>query len=397
VVTIAAVAFTARLLGYDGDTLLMITIASAVMVLDSIHLVFYAVMRGFQDLRYEAVGVVSGQLVTILAGGIFIFILKLPLPFLIVALLLGSTWNVIWSWRSLTGHFPVHPTLKLHLPTVKLLASITAPFALAGIFTRVYSYLDSVMLSRLATNAELGAYGVAYKLTFAFQFLPMSFAAAVYPAMAEYYVSDRNKLGSTFAASLKYLMIAVVPLACGISTLAAPLVAAVYGPTFSGAVLPLQILIFSLIFAFLYWPAGSMLNACDRQGKNTTILGITMGSNILLNTWLIPRYGAVGAAWAALAGNFVLWMGAMVATAGLATYDVRALLKTTLKIAFASSFMTVSLRLLMPSVPLLALIPVAGFIYLVVLIGVGGMSFKELQDLTAVFLRRGKKISDIVA
>jgi O-antigen/teichoic acid export membrane protein len=395
---VLAALVTARLLGYDGDTLTMIWIATAVMVLDSVHLIFYAVMRGFQDLRFEAVGVITGQVVTIAAGGLFIFGLRLPLPFLIVALLMGSVWNVIWSSWSVMRRFPVRVSFRLDRPIVRHLAAVTLPFALAGVFTRVYSYLDSVMLSRLASDAELGAYGVAYKLTFAFIFLPMSFAAAVYPAMSEYYVSDRKRLGTVFSTALKYLYLVVAPLACGIAVLARPLVLMVYGPDFAGAIVPLQILIFSLIFAFLYWPAGSLLNACDRQGRNTVILGVTMVSNLLLNVWLIPRHGAVGAAVAALVGNFVLWAGAMRAAEGVAAYDLPGLLRTAAKVTFAATFMGTSVHLLQPFTPLLALIPAGALIYALVLLGVGGVTPGEAKALMDAFLRRGgRKISDLMS
>jgi O-antigen/teichoic acid export membrane protein len=394
--TVIAATVTARLLGYPSETLTMIAIASAVMVLDSIHLVFYAVIRGFQDLRYEAIGVVTGQFVTIASGSVFIFGLHLPLPFLIVALLLGSTWNVVWSSWAVTRRFPIKVSLRYDRAIVSFLASVALPFALAGVFSRVYSYIDSVMLSRLATNAELGVYGVAYKLTFAFQFLPMSFAAAVYPAMADYYVKDRAKLGRIFAESVKYLLIVVVPLTCGIATLAEPIVRTVYGRAFMGAVAPLQMLIFSLVFAFIYWPCGSLLNACDRQVQNTTVLGITMAANIALNAFLIPRYGARGAAFSALVGNLVLWSGAMAFARGLAVYDRKKLLGTAIAVLFSGSFMAVTLSLLAPHLPLLLLVPAGVAVYFGVLVGMGGITVRELKDLAAVFLRRGKRISDLV-
>ncbi len=394
--TVVVATVVARVLGYPEETLVMIGIASGVMVLDSIHLVFYAVMRGFQDLRFEAVGVVTGQFVTIASGAIFIFGMHLPLPFLIVALLLGSVWNVIWSTWAVTRKFGVKVSFRLDRHIVKFLAGIVLPFALAGIFSRVYSYIDSVMLSRLASDAEVGVYGVAYKLSFAFQFLPMSFAAAVYPAMAEYYVSDRKRLGAVFAESMKYLLVVVMPLAFGIATLAEPIVLRVYGQAFAGAVAPLQVLIFSLIFAFLYWPGGSLLNACDRQGQNTAIMGVTMVANIILNAFLIPRFGAPGAAVSALIGNFILWAGVMVFAGRLAVYDRRFFAMTAVKIAFAGSFMALTIVILKPFLPLLVLIPLGGIIYVSVLVGMGGVTVREIKDLIAVFLRRGKKFSDIV-
>ncbi len=397
IVTVIAAIVVARLLGYSDETLLMISIACAVMVLDSIHLIFYAVIRGYQDLRFEAIGVVTGQLVTILSGSLFIFALHLGLPFLIVALLMGSIWNTLWSFWAVSRRFPIKISLAYDPMLIKFLASIAFPFALAGIFSRVYSYIDSVMLSRLATDAELGVYGVAYKLTFAFQFLPMSFAAAVYPAMADYYVRDRKKLGTIFSESLKYLLIVVVPLACGIAMLAEPIIHTVYGKAFFGAVLPLQILIFSLIFAFLYWPAGSLMNACDRQVRNTTVLGVTMVVNIIMNAFLIPRFGATGAAISALVGNIVLWGGAMTQARGLAIFDPRKLFVIAGKVVFAGTFMMLSLSLFRAYLPLILLLPIGACIYGVVLIGMGGITMNELKTLLAIFFRRGKKISDLVS
>lgn len=391
-----AVTVAAWLLGYSPEVRVMIAVATIVMTLDSVHLVFYSVMRGFQNLRYEAVGVVTGQVVTITAGGLF-FALHLPLPFLIVALLCGSAWNVFWSARMLVRKFPVPVQLALDPGVVRFFRDVTVPFALAGIFSRIYSYIDSIMLSKLGTEADVGLYGVAYKLAFAFQFLPMSFAAAVYPAMSEYYVKDRKKLGNVFVTSMKYLMFLVVPLAFGIAVLAEPVVTTVYGTAFRGAVVPLQILIFSLVFAFLYWPAGSLLNACDRQSSNTWIMGTTMVVNIAMNAALLPRYGAVGAAFSALVGNFVLWAGAMFAAAGITPYDRMKLLKDAAKSVFAGSFMALTLTILAPYAHFLLLIPLGVVEYGAVLVAVGGVTVAELKDMAAVFLRRGKRLSDIVS
>lgn len=392
VVQIASVAF-----GYEPEVRTMIAVASVVMVLDSIHLVFYAVMRGHQNLRYEAVGVVTGQIVTIAAGVTF-FSLGLPLPFLIVALLCGSTWNVIWSSQALLRKFPVRVSFSLEPVMVRFLRDTTVPFALAGIFSRIYSYADSVMLSKLATAADVGLYGVAYKLAFAFQFLPMSFAAAVYPAMSDYYVKDRAKLGRIFDESMKYLMYMVVPLAFGIAVLAEPVIRAVYGIKFMGAVVPLQILVFSLIFAFLYWPAGSLLNACDRQSKNTTIMGITMVANLALNAVLIPMFGSNGAAVSALIGNFILFALAVHFAGAVTPFQRKPLLVAAIKCFFAGSFMCLTLAMLRPHLNFVLLIPIGAVEYLAVLIATGAMSVAELRDLMNVFLRRGgKKFSDIVA
>lgn len=386
---------TSWLLGYPAETRVMIVIASVVMVLDSIHLVFYAVMRGFQNLKYEAVGVVSGQACTIALGSVFIA-LRLPLPFLVVALVAGSAWNVAWSAWAMRRHFGVGLRFALDPAIVGFFWSVTVPFALAGIFSRVYSYIDSILLSKIVDVAAVGIYGVAYKIAFAFQFLPMAFAAAVYPAMSEYYHSDRERLGQLFGATLKYLLVVALPLAFGIAAIAKPAVLTVYGEPFLGSVLPLQILMISLIFAFLYWPAGSLLNASDRQAKNTTVMGVTMVTNIVLNLLLVPRFEAVGAAVAALAGNATLFLGAYLAARHVTLFDGAAFLASAARIAISALAMLVVLLLLAPFAHFLLLIPIGVVAYASMLFLTGGLTLREMRTLANILLRRGG-VSDIVA
>lgn len=394
--TVIAVSVAAAILNYPLETRLMIAIASAVMVLDSIHLVFYAVMRGYQNLRYEAIGVVIGQLITLVAGGTFLA-MRLPLPFLVVALFFGSAWNFVWSWLCVSRRFKVRPSLSFDKTMMAFLWSVTIPFALSGIFSRVYSYIDSIMLSKIVGETAVGFYSVAYKITFAFQFLPMAFAAAMYPAMSKYYVADRQKLNAIFGSSMTYLMLMVTPIAFGISVLAEPIIAKVYGPAYAGSVAPLKILILSLFFAFLYWPAGSLLNACDRQSSNTKAMGATVLVNIILNIFLIPRYGAVGAAIAAFVGNATLFFVALHLTRDVARLDEQRFTKPAVRILFSGVLMSLALTLFLKSVPLLLLIAMGAVVYVGSIFVTKALTMAEAKKLANVFLRRGKGVSDIVS
>lgn len=393
-IAVAGVHATARMLGYSEETRTMISIASAVMVLDATHLVFYGVMRGFQNLRYEAIGVISGQAVTIMSG---IFFVKsgFPLPYLVVALLIGSTWNTIWSGTMLVRKFGVRPEFKFDPAMARFFVKVTLPFALAGIFSRVYSYVDSIMLSKLVSEAEVGIYGVGYKIAFAFQFLPMAFAAAVYPAMSEYYVKDRTKLARIFGVSMSYLLLAAVPIVFGIAVLSEPIVAAVYGPAFAASAGPLRILMFSLIFAFLYWPCGSLLNACDRQAENTAVMGATMVGNVILNAFLVPKFASTGAAIAALVGNAMLFGGAYWRSRGLVQLDARPVLWNSLRIMVSGLGMAGALLLLMPYLHPIILIPFGALVYVGLIFATRAVTVAEVRLMANIAFRRGKTISDI--
>ncbi|MFA6603515.1 MAG: flippase [Patescibacteria group bacterium] len=397
VLTVAAVLLVSRLIGYPAETRLLITVAAGVMVLDSIHLVLYAVMRGFQNLRYEAIGVVTGQAVIITTGIVFV-LLKLPLVSLVIALLCGSIWNVAWAAWILNRQFGVKPILRFDEAVIRFFGQVALPFAFAGIFSRVYSYIDSVMLSRLVSEEAVGYYSVGYKLTFAFQFLPMAFAAAIYPAMSEYYVKDRAKLAAVFMTAIKYLLLVVVPLTVGTFVLAGPIIHLVYGPAYDKSVLPLQILIFSLVFAFLYWPCGSLLNACDRQSQNTTVMGVTMIGNIILNVFLIPRFEAVGAAWSALIGNAALFGLAFYFASRVVVIDKQRLLSIIGRIAIAGAAMGIIVELLDGAASLAFMVPLGALVYAALVFQLRIITWTEAKNIMNLFLRRGRGgVSDIVS
>ena len=196
----------------------------------------------------------------------------------------------------------------LDKPLVKSLLIFTVPFALAAIFTRVYGYIDTVLLNQMINETAVGFYSIPYKITFSLQFIPMAFVASLYPAFSSYFVSNKELLKKTFEKSMVYLGIISVPVCLGVIALAKPLMLKVYTIEYAPSILPLQILIISLVFLFLNFPLGSLLNACNRQTRNTVHIGIVMVINIVLNVILIPKYSYIGAAIASSISTFLMFV-----------------------------------------------------------------------------------------
>jgi O-antigen/teichoic acid export membrane protein len=396
VVVFGLAQLAAWLLGYGADMRLMILVASVAMVLESVQVTFYAALRGLQNLRPEAVGVIVGQVVVLIAGTALFLVMRTPLA-LIIALVLNTAWNVVWAGFVLVRRFGVSLRPRLDSDVMRLFASLAAPFALAAVFSRVYSYVDSVMLSKLGTVEDVGLYGAAYKLTFAFIFLPSSLAAALYPAMSEYYHRDRRHLAGVYADSFKYLLLVAAPVAFGISALAEPILRLVFSDAFASAAPALRVIVFTLPFAFLYWPTGALLNACDRQARNTTAMGVTMAVNVAMNVFLLPRYGALGAAIASLVSNAVLLTLGLAFIRGAVDLDVRKMARSVGQSVFAASFMGLTVSLLYPAVGLIPVIAFGALVYFAVIFAVGAVTVPEFKELLALFLRRGTPAETDVA
>lgn len=328
-VSYGVVLAAAHAMGYPALKVELIAIAGVIMVFDTFHLILYAVLRGLQNLRYEAVGMVVGQGIALAGAGVA-FAFDFPLHAFLVALGLGSVWNVALSLFVLRRHgIRLIPHIDRQVLRTFLRAAL--PFALAGMFVKVYSYVDTVMLGHLRGDLEVGWYSVPYKITYAFQFFPIALSAAVYPALSNTWASDRVRARWIFDRALLYAILISLPIAIGIAVLAPEIVLTLYGSDFTNSIAPLRISIFGLIFIFLYFPVGALLNATGRQTVNTVFMGLTMVANIMLNLFLIPRYGAVGASIAAVSTNAFLWLATMLFALRVITpsrYVIVALFKT---------------------------------------------------------------------
>ena len=288
--------------------LIMVLVMSA----DAIHLLFYGALRGRQLLRFEALGMFFGQLFSAVAA-ISAAVLGWGAPGLAFALLCGSVWNLGWSWLCTKRQetWLIHPKKQDY----KDLMWQAVPFALAGIFVKVYSYLDTMVIEAFHGSFAVGNYAVAYKLTYALQFIPLVFVAALYPAMSAVYARRKKReLQTVFAGSLRLMAIAGAPIAAGLSAIAPRAIPLLYDIEFLGAVAPLTVLAWVLFPIFLDFPVGSLLNATNRAHLKTTAMGFAMLLNAALNFFFVPIYGPVGAAWAAIISFSVLTLIGLVFT-----------------------------------------------------------------------------------
>ncbi|MDD4606790.1 MAG: flippase [Patescibacteria group bacterium] len=379
-----AIVLVINLLGYQTITKQLVYLAGLVMILDSFTLSFYAIFRGHQNLKYEGIGTIIYQIIVMTGGGIAIF-LKLPLHVFISVLILASLFNFSFSLILLYKKLNIQLGWQIDKPILKFLLTITIPFAIAGIFIKVYSYMDQVLLSKLAGDTALGFYSVGYKLTFALQFIPAAFGASIFPALAEFYVQAREKLSQTFEKAISYLSVLAFPISVGGFILADKIILEIYGPEYQASILVLQILICAMFFIFINYPLGSILNACDRQKNNTINIGITMVVNIILNLILIPRYTYLGASIAALISHGLLtglglyWVGKTI------DYNRWHVWKIILKSILASLIMGGVIYCFKSWLWWPFWIPVGGGIYILIIILIGGLKRQDVQSILLSF------------
>ncbi len=180
-----------------------------------------------------------------------------------------------------------------HHKALEVLLKLSIAFALASLFVKVYSYVDSILLKQFLGSEAVGTYSVAYKITYAFQFLPMAFVGGLYPAFAARAgKNDKEGLAHLFNDAIWYTAILAVPIVFGISTLSQEFLTLFY-PKFSDAALTLSIEVFALMVLFLDFPVGSLLNALRKQNLKTAIMGWAETWMVLVISIIPKRRGSL--------------------------------------------------------------------------------------------------------
>jgi len=393
VLTYGLVVLFVNLLGYPGITKTLVYIAGGVMLLDSFSLIFWAVFRGRQNLKFEARGVIGHQTITVILGLAALY-LGLGVKALLAATLVASLFYALYSLSLLVRKLQLKLKLVYDKQTVYWFLKTALPFALAGVFARIYTQIDTIMLSKMGCTAQaicdahVGWYGVASKVTLALQFIPLALAASLFPAFSEQFAAAKERLKETYEKAWRYLALLVVPLVAGVVVLAPEIISNIWGPDFLPAAQPMQILMVSLIFIFLTFPNGALLNAAGKQLTNTSYMGIAVMVNVMLNIYMILNYQMTGAAIASIASTFVLfWLG-FIKSKKLIGFNFIDLLSRFLKILTAGAIMTLALLYLKTYLNLLTLIIIGALVYLSAIWFIGELRKEDITDIRLIFSKK---------
>jgi O-antigen/teichoic acid export membrane protein len=393
VLALLAVFILINVLDYDPLTRNLVYISAISMVLDSFTSTFFAVVRGFHNLKYESISSIVFQLIVLTVGYSALVLGGGLLPAM-GALALASLYNFSYSWTIVARRLKIAVRALYDKPLVKEILLISWPFAVYAIFQRLYTYLDSVLLSLLAGDEQVGLYQVAFKIIFALQFLPMAFTASLYPALSAYWQTNRAQLAISFSRAMNYLIIISLPIIVGVIVLADKIVL-LFKNDYSGAALPLQISIISLFFIFVNFPIGSLLNACDAQRKNTRNMVIVTIVSVIMNILLIPRWQAVGASTTVLASSLLMFGLGLIAVRKIIVYRPVENLRLFAKALVASLLMGLVILAGRGYINVFLMTLIGGALYFIILFWLGGFKRADVISVYQSFRRANRQPEDL--
>jgi len=365
----------------DSETVLLVLIASIAMFFYNFAGIFRSMLQAYEIMKYEVIAKAAER--TIAASlGIYLLLKGYGIFALFITLLASNfVYYILLHYFSAKkiSSIKIAFDFKYWKKTIKS----SFPFWLTIIFVSFYVRIDTIMLGFMKDYASTGWYNAAYRIIDVFVrilFLPI---IAVFPALSKFHKVSVPKTTLLYEKSFYYMMVLSVPVVTGLVMLSQKIILAVYGSQFVNSIIALKILGFALFFTSLNYLMGYLLNSIDKQKLFTITTGTATVLNILLNLFLIPIYGYIGAGIATVASEIVNF--------SMLYYFTRKnnfpvnILKLVLKPALAAAVMAVVVYSLMPYLNVVFLSLIGAAVYFLTMFIIKGLGKDEMNLIKSFF------------
>ncbi len=214
---------------------------------------------------------------------------------------------------------------------------------LTRLFRTLIFTFDVVLIGFMLGERQVGLYVAPYRICFLLLVVAATINVSYLPALTNAYAQGVEHVEHLIGRVLGLSAALAAPLVIGGMILAAPLLRAVFGPLYVEGAGPFRLLILSIGFVFVHGITRSLLLISNRLKIEMGIIAIATGLNVILNLFLIPRYGLIGAAL-----NTVLAEGLILILGIVAMYrnDIRLDLRPVIRPLLAAGIMGIVLGVL---------------------------------------------------
>ena len=181
-------------------------------------------------------------------------------------------------------------------------------FFAMSVATTIYTNLDNVMLGFMTNHMEVGYYTASVKVKGILVSVVTAISTVLLPR-ASYYV-DKGFIKQLYRIAQKamgFVILIGIPFVVYFTIYAKECILLLSGKSFTGAVLPMQVIMPTLLFIGITNILGIQIMVplgMEHQVLYSTICGAV--TDLILNAICIPQYGAVGAALGTLVAEFVV-------------------------------------------------------------------------------------------
>ncbi len=170
------------------------------------------------------------------------------------------------------------------------------PMIFSGFAIMIYMRIDQIMLGQMAGDAAVGIYSAATRISEVWYFIPGAISSSVSPSIYAAKQTSESLYYRRIGQLNRLLTMLSLAIALPMTFLSGTIITTLFGNDYAAAGSVLAIHIWASLFVFMGVATSSWFIAegLSQVGMYKTVIGGI--SNVLLNLFLIPAYGAIGAA-----------------------------------------------------------------------------------------------------
>jgi O-antigen/teichoic acid export membrane protein len=178
----------------------------------------------------------------------------------------------------------------------KVLLRDSWPLIFSCVVIMIYLRIDQVMLGEMVGSEEVGIYSVAVRMAEVWFFIPSAVYWSVLPSLVEAKESGEDLFHERLQKYYNLMALMAYAIAVPVTLLANWVVPAFFGASYARAGVMLAVLIWANLFSYLEIARSAYFNVMNWNRIYFVTLALGAAMNVILNLFLIPRYGGLGAA-----------------------------------------------------------------------------------------------------
>jgi O-antigen/teichoic acid export membrane protein len=215
------------------------------------------------------------------------------------ALSLAVSYYIAYQLRKTTNFYN-----HFDLSIAKQLLKDSWPLIFSSIVVMIYMRIDQIMIKEMLGEYEVGIYSAAVRLSEAFYFIPILINASLFPAILNAKRQSEELYLKRVQRLYTFMVWMAIIIALPMTFLSDWLTQLLFGEAYQKAGQVLMIHIWAGVFVFMGVASGNWFIVENEQMLSFWRTFSGMVVNIVLNFFLIPKYGLEGAAFATLFSQF---------------------------------------------------------------------------------------------
>ena len=253
------------------------------------------IFLGKEDIKRASILNAGPTLMTLLLTILFVWALKMSVLGAFAAIALANFIMFFITYRIIIVQFRYKITWKYHEGIMKSMIKLGLVNAIALFIMQLNYRLDILMLKKLSSLEEVGFYSLAMQIAEQLWHVPLAIETIILSRSAN--SNDDKQVHRTVASIFRVTLIIGLLGGIFIFFIAPPLVPLIFGKEFIHSVSMIQLVLPGIMLMIGFRILNSRLTGMGKPQIAIYTFLPALVINFILNLFLIPRFGGIGAAW----------------------------------------------------------------------------------------------------